>query len=57
MDTITHIAIGACIGEVLGSREIGKKAILLGAAAQSLLDFLSIPNMTSITQAIPSGIE
>ena len=38
MDTITHIALGACIGEVALSKQIGKSALMWGAVAQSLPD-------------------
>ncbi|MEX6688940.1 metal-dependent hydrolase [Danxiaibacter flavus] len=38
MDTLTHIAIGACIGEVLFSKQLGKKALIWGALAQSFPD-------------------
>lgn len=38
MDTITHIALGACIGEVALSKQIGKRALIWGAVAQSLPD-------------------
>lgn len=38
MDTITHIALGACIGEAALSKQIGKKALIIGAVAQSLPD-------------------
>lgn len=38
MDTITHLALGACIGEVLATRSIGKKALVIGAVAQSIPD-------------------
>lgn len=43
MDTITHIALGACLGEVLGKKQIGKKALVWGAAAQNIpdIDFLA----------------
>jgi inner membrane protein len=43
MDSITHIALGAVIGEAIGGRKLGKKAMLLGALAQSLpdIDFLA----------------
>lgn len=43
MDTLTHIAIGACIGEVALGRKIGRKALLIGAIAQSFpdIDFLA----------------
>jgi inner membrane protein len=42
MDSITHIALGAVIGEVCGGRTLGRKAMLVGAIAQSLpdVDFL-----------------
>ena len=39
MDTITHVALGACLGEVLGGKQLGKKALVLGAVAQSIPDF------------------
>lgn len=38
MDTITHVVLGACIGEVMVGRKIGKRALLLGALAQSVPD-------------------
>ena len=38
MDSITHIALGACIGEAAFSKQIGKKALILGAIAQSFPD-------------------
>jgi len=38
MDSLTHIVLGAAIGEVLAGRRLGKKALLLGAIAQSLPD-------------------
>ncbi|MDR3712947.1 MAG: metal-dependent hydrolase [Puia sp.] len=38
MDSITHIVLGAVIGEVIAGRRLGKKALLLGAFAQSLPD-------------------
>ena len=38
MDTITHLALGACIGEVLATRKIGKKALVIGAVAQNIPD-------------------
>jgi inner membrane protein len=39
MDTLTHIAIGACIGEAIAGHKLGKKAMLWGAFAQSIPDF------------------
>ena len=42
MDSITHIALGACVGEAFFGRGFGKKAMLWGALAQSApdIDFL-----------------
>jgi inner membrane protein len=39
MDTLTHIALGACIGEVLAGKQLGKKALFLGAFANTIPDF------------------
>lgn len=43
MDSITHIALGACMGEAFLDRKLGKKALLWGAMAQSVpdIDFLA----------------
>ena len=38
MDSITHIALGACIGEAFFEKGFGKKAMLWGALAQSMPD-------------------
>lgn len=38
MDSITHLALGACVGDVIAGKQLGKKAMLLGAAAQSIPD-------------------
>jgi inner membrane protein len=38
MDSITHIVLGATIGEALAGKSLGKKAMLIGAIAQSLPD-------------------
>jgi inner membrane protein len=38
MDSITHITLGACIGEIILGKKLGKKALLWGAFAQSLPD-------------------
>jgi inner membrane protein len=38
MDSITHIALGAVIGEVMAGKKIGKHALVMGAIAQSLPD-------------------
>ena len=43
MDSLTHIALGTCMGEAFAGRTLGKKAMLWGAMAQSIpdLDFLA----------------
>jgi len=43
MDTITHIVLGACVGEAIGGKQLGKKALLIGAFANTIpdLDFVS----------------
>jgi len=43
MDSITHLALGACMGEAFAGRTLGKKAMLWGAMAQSIpdIDFMS----------------
>lgn len=38
MDSLTHIALGACIGEAFMGKSIGRKAMAWGALAQSLPD-------------------
>ncbi len=38
MDSLTHIVLGACIGEVFAGRQVGKKAMFWGALMQSLPD-------------------
>lgn len=38
MDTLTHGVLGACLGELLGGRQLGRKALLAGAIAQNLPD-------------------
>jgi inner membrane protein len=38
MDSLTHIALGACMGEAFAGRTVGKKAMLWGALAQSIPD-------------------
>ncbi len=38
MDSITHIVLGATIGEAIAGKSLGKKAMLIGAIAQSLPD-------------------
>ncbi|MBL7761385.1 MAG: metal-dependent hydrolase [Sediminibacterium sp.] len=43
MDSFTHLALGACMGEVFAGKKLGKKAMLWGAMAQSIpdIDFVS----------------
>lgn len=43
MDSLTHIALGACMGEAFAGKQLGKKAMLWGALAQSIpdIDFIS----------------
>jgi inner membrane protein len=38
MDSITHIVLGAAIGELMAGKKLGKKVLLVGAVAQSLPD-------------------
>lgn len=45
MDSLTHIALGACLGEATFSKELGKKALLLGAVAQSVPDVDGIASL------------
>ena len=43
MDSLTHIVLGAAIGEIVAGRRLGKKALLIGAIANSLpdIDFMA----------------
>jgi len=43
LDSLTHIALGACVGEAFFERGFGKKAMVWGALAQSIpdIDFLA----------------
>jgi inner membrane protein len=43
MDSLTHIVLGACIGEAMLDKKLGKKAMLWGGMAQSVpdIDFLA----------------
>ena len=38
MDTFTHIVLGACIGEAIAGKQLGKKALVIGALAQNIPD-------------------
>ncbi len=54
MDTLTHIALGACIGELFTDRQFGKKALLWGALAQSIpdIDFITAFWMSPTEQLV-----
>ncbi|MEP7165674.1 MAG: metal-dependent hydrolase [Ferruginibacter sp.] len=43
MDSLTHIALGACMGQAFAGRTVGKKAMLWGILAQSIpdIDFIA----------------
>ena len=45
MDTVTHIVVGACIGEAVGGKALGKRAMWMGALAQSIPDVDFIPQI------------
>jgi len=45
MDSVTHIVLGACIGEVIAGKELGRKAMLWGALAQTFPDIDVIAEM------------
>ena len=53
MDSITHIALGACMGEAFAGKTLGKKALLWGALAQSIPD---IDFITSFWMNTPSSL-
>jgi len=38
MDSLTHTVIGACIGDAVAGKKMGKKAMLWGALANNLPD-------------------
>jgi inner membrane protein len=38
LDSVTHIVLGACIGEAIAGKQVGKRALFLGAFAQSFPD-------------------
>ena len=43
MDSLTHIALGACMGEAFAGKTVGRKAMLWGILAQSIpdIDFIA----------------
>ncbi len=44
LDSLTHIAIGTCLGEAFAGRRLGKKALAWGILAHSLPDIDFIPS-------------
>lgn len=38
MDSLTHTVLGACLGEIIAGKKIGKKAMLIGALANNFPD-------------------
>ncbi len=53
MDSLTHIAVGACIGELVAGKRLGKKAMVIGALAQSIPD---ADFVTSWWMTVPSDL-
>ena len=45
MDSLTHTVLGACLGQLIAGKKIGKKAMLWGAIANN------IPDIDVITSA------
>ena len=54
MDTVTHIVLGACIGEAVLGQKVGKKALIAGAIAQTIpdVDFVSAFWLTPAEQLL-----
>jgi inner membrane protein len=50
MDSLTHTVLGACMGEAIAGRQMGKKAMLIGALAHNFPDIDVIFNFFT-TQA------
>ncbi len=53
MDSLSHIAVGACIGELVAGKRLGKKAMVIGALAQSIPD---IDCVTSTWMTVASDL-
>jgi inner membrane protein len=49
MDSITHIALGACMGDAFAGKQLGKRAMFLGAVAQSVPDIDFVASIWSST--------
>lgn len=45
MDSLTHITLGACAGEILLGKKLGKKALFWGAFSQSLPDIDTVGSL------------
>ncbi|MDB5125306.1 MAG: inner rane protein [Mucilaginibacter sp.] len=45
MDSLTHITLGACAGEILLGKKLGKKALCWGALSQSLPDIDTVGSL------------
>lgn len=67
MDSVTHIVLGACIGEAVAGHCLGKRALFYGALAQSVpdVDFVAafflhgadnVVAHRGITHSIPFGV-
>ena len=54
MDSLTHIAIGACLGEAFLGRRLGKKSMAWGIVAHSLpdIDFISSVWLSAIDRLL-----
>ena len=39
MDSLTHIVVGAVMGDAIAGRRLGRKAMWLGALFQTIPDF------------------
>lgn len=54
MDSITHLALGACMGEAFAGKKLGRKAMLWGALAQSVpdIDFLAAFWMDTVSNLL-----
>ncbi len=54
MDSLTHIALGACMGEAFAGKQLGKRAMLWGALAQSFpdIDFLAASWMNTTSNLL-----
>ena len=67
MDSLTHLTLGACLGEAILGRRLGKRALLLGAGAQNLPDLDGLASFwlpvsesllmhRGITHSLPVGL-